>query len=314
MAWLMNSYRFGSAPPIAQQWYLVALAMQVSGGGYLVWPRVTLAGTVGGATLATGGTATMGNVDGGGSYALPERVFDGTDGTSSPTTKGFSDRSHSTWAGYEFTSPQTVVEVRMQASTTYAGDLDGYPSAFLVQVSYDGGTTRETVAVCYCAPWTTMGQTQAFTLNFPGFVDDRSAALAWRVRANSKNAGTFATCAELVWASSGGGAQQATGGIPFVCSVWGVTNVPASALYDGGTGSSVFQQPGMGGPPFYYGYIWPGGAPSLVEARFTRSGDINDSIASASIQWSSNLWDWHTTDTYTGLTWSNPETKTWAIS
>ena len=303
-----------SNAPRASLWYLLALGSTSSNAGVMVWPAVVLAGSVGGATLATGGTASMGNPAGGGSYTNPGKVFDGTDGTAAFTSKGFSDRSHSTWVAYEFTAPQTVVQVRMTSSTTISDDYNAYPTAFAVQVSYDGGTTRETVAVCYCDPWVSLGQTQSFTLSFRTFTNTRSAALAWRVRVDTKNSGSFSTAGELTWAATASGSQQATGGVPFVCSTFSIFNTPAAYLYDGDNGTIFYPSASIGGPPYYYGYVWPSGAPSLVEARLRRSGDVNDSPASVSIQWSSDFWNWNTTDTYSSLTWSNPETKTWAIS
>ncbi len=118
-----------------------------------------MATAVGGAQVATGGTAVASSVYGGG-YE-PAKAFDGDAGTS--FYAGGPSRTAGEWIGYHFTADVTLAEVRM--TKVHDGGPEYTPRSLAIDYSANG-VAWQNAGLYDCSDWTT-GVEKAFPL--PGF-------------------------------------------------------------------------------------------------------------------------------------------------
>jgi hypothetical protein len=127
--------------------------------------EVVFAASVGGAQLASGGTAIGSTVN-----ASNYVYANGFDGAASNSWYAASNRIYGEWIGYSFTTAVTVTEVRLTPSVESDGISDA-PRAFAVDLSDDGKAWIE-VGQFYQGTWTQAEQ--AFAL--PAIVTSGSSA------------------------------------------------------------------------------------------------------------------------------------------
>jgi hypothetical protein len=137
-----------------------------------------------------------------------------------------------------------------------------------------------------------------------------SAHSYWRVVSLGNTFGTYTELAEVVFASTVGGATLCTGGTPLCSGI--VPGFPASYAFDG-VPTTVWADYGATG---WIGYHFAS-AVDPVEVRLTAridgSGDWNAAPSSLRVDYSDDGTTWTSAGTYTASAWSAGQTQTFAV-
>lgn len=312
MTWLINPFRFGSAPTGEHtQWRVVGLN---SDGAFLTFPEVIFAATPGGSDIAGGtiissspGTATR----------LPSFANDGLlssvyehGGTNSTLLAG-------SWWGKTYPTPVAPVEVRLGGATGGAGPTSYSVRSVTVQRSDDGVTWTSVAMGLLSSP--TSGNYRTFSFD-PAAVMPANEIRAWRVKGTASQLGEY-NCASLMFAATAGGAnlaltslgcQAGSGCRLYISGIGG----PPSALIDGVGTVGMYQN-------FYTANNWPDGSmcvyfPAHTDAAECRMKATSDyptgMFSNFTIDKSHDGVAWTTMRTVTGNTGVTAgQIRTWSI-
>lgn len=285
-------------------WRLATVGSDDQGG--LGFSGLELASTPGGADFAPTATAITA------SHALPSQdvsfLID-----NNPTSFWEADVNvKGRWVKLQFSSPQTVAEVRIIPRTpSYFWQT---PTVFFIAGS-DDDVTWYTYAICIASTWTT--STQSFAVGSTPLGTGKSNARVWGLDITANNSGFSNTAfAELIFASSIGGATLCTGGRHFQdnsVSLTSPTEGPSNLLFDGNPGT-IWNS--GGGVPRWVGYAWATPPSTPVQMRLqARSNFLGDTPRDFNIQWTDDGITYHTTDAITGETgWTANEVRGYTIT
>jgi hypothetical protein len=247
--------------PAADRWR----ARFLSGGGRAAGAsELIFASSIGGAQIATGGTA-ISSSNWSGAY-LPANAFDGNNNSSwyALADTGYpTDESLCSWVGYIFPSAVDVAEVRYRE----VHDSEYYTSNFAVDYSLDGGSSwiEEYRTGLHALDHTTLRSYP----NPKKVTPSGNLHRAWRVRPTRIQGTTQqALLPDLQWAATPGGSNLATGGWAFCGAGWAASDSfgsyePAKG-FDGSAATAWFNSAGStsGVPPTnaWLAYAFPSGA------------------------------------------------------
>ena len=162
--------------------------------GYTALGALEMRGSVGGADLCSGGTATASSTYGGQSPAL---AFDGNNSTY------WESASHgaggSAWIQYQFASPVDVLEIAVLPSASYPNE---YPFTISLQWSDDGSSWTTAIPTSACST-PTVGYKEAFTVG--SLTKSYWQILISRAANNTDN--FYAALSEIQFRSSAGGSD-----------------------------------------------------------------------------------------------------------
>jgi hypothetical protein len=209
---------------------------------------------------------------------------------------------------YTFASAVLPVEARITAS----GVGDSGPLGFAIIVSYDGRATWTPAAIINTGSYWSANQQKTFTFTPTLWIggSGRSAARAWRCSMTA-GPGSWPVIAEMVFAATAGGATLCTGGTVICPLPRG--GVDAANAFDGDNGTD-FQGQGWATPDQRLGYVFSGLVnPVEFRMRSSAGSPFGNPPTSFTLEWSTDLLNWTTALTVSGITWAGSETKTWAI-
>lgn len=137
--------------------YITATA----GGGYIELSEVQWRATIGGANIATGGTASASSYNDGGSTAA--HAFDATGGTRWATAGGSAAPS---WLAYDFGSPVSIAELAVRnAENPPSGNPTGNsPGAFRIEYSDNGADWVDSGFQWSGQTWSAAGETKTYVM------------------------------------------------------------------------------------------------------------------------------------------------------
>lgn len=255
-------------------------------------------GSPGGASILTGGTASVSDLSAGGTVAL---AYDGSFASlwfadSGPTNQ---------WFQYQFPSSVEVVEIAIGQGTSVINPLTRMPKNGKLQKSSDGATWEDVFA--FQVPG-------AFVIGkYYTFPETAAAAgyhRAWRLSLTGTSGGS--ELSEVEFRATSGGADQ-TAAVPN-----GNGDATGRAIYSsGGAGAEGYKLFDNNGGSWWFsasnnqwaGYVFPD--PVKVEQLSVR-GPVNSGARGGTgmlVQYSDDLVTWTTQKTITGLSWAVNETK-----
>ncbi len=292
MTWLTNPFRFGGPPLLIgarRYWRLVGLPVR---DAWIYVANMEMAATPGGANLCSGGTPLS---------SLPTTMSNAFDGNVASVWNGVygSGWTVTNWIGYDFGVDVAIREVRLQASN---GGSSYYANAqaFIIQASYDA-VTWDTVAMIGDGTDWTMSEWRSYAIPDVYLAATRAEARAWRINpsANNGHAGEYSV-GEIIFASTPGGAQIATGGCAFHGRIFGSGPATTEIARNSFDGSLTTGHRNNSGPRFL-GYLWPS-APSIAEVRLAPyTGRLTMMITAGTVEWSVDLINWNVAATFSGL-------------
>lgn len=261
---------------------------RVQNHGNTTFSAVEFRGAVGGANLATGGTAlSSGDFSG----RPASNAFD-----TNPATIWSSAGVAPNWIGYDFGSAVSIAEVALtlQNDATF---YDQAPLDCLVQSSDDASAWATEWSHTAMANWTN-AETRA--LRRPVF---NTPHLHWRVYCqNAQNGGAFAAFAEVEMRGVAGGADQCAGGTPSADSNFDGSTVVANG-FDNSTATAWSSASGF---PHWIAYQFAS-ATSVVELALTARNDATYYAQAPSafiLQSCDDGKAWADEETYSGVSWT----------
>jgi hypothetical protein len=236
------------------------------------------------------------------------QAFDGANGDIWAPNAGTIALYGTHWIGYDFGSGGTTTEVEEIAIAkrpTTAG-ADEAPAIGLVQYSPDNSTW--TTAWSFVTPrtWGTGAETRVFS--------DNPGKKFWRVRCLALQGGTSTPWAtsRIQFRGTAGGADLATGGVPFASEH--LSGYPALDAFDGTDGTFYHSQSDISVVLPWCGYAWPT-AQDINEVAIQMrsdgfSGRADQAITSGVVQSSTDTQTWSDEWSFTSpATWSGTETR-----
>lgn len=306
---MLLSPPFGAAP--TAYWRLYFLGAEQ---GVVSISELKMSVLPGGADIVAGATSITANYNPGGSQA-PGAIRDGSTGT---TSYWYSNTALGAWLQFQFASPVSDIgEIIMTARNDSLWCRQA-PTAFLIQKSYDSGSTWTTVSIVRgIGTWT---QTLQRTLTPASFTPGtgKASAIAWLIDVTATQGTTTAvSLAEMAFATSAGGANLCTGGGPFHNMDGYVSGAfPPYKAFDGTLTGDSNTYISAGSVLGKFGYIF-GTNPSVpTHLRLTARAQFftGDSPANFTIKYTCDGLTYTTTDTITGQSFSLGETKTYSIT
>jgi hypothetical protein len=191
------------------------------------------------------------------------------------------------------------------------------PLVFAWCGSYDGvtwfsrGIVDDLAAGAYAN-----GATREYALSPTIAPNDRTQARLWAINATEGNGPVDAVTVwgEVIFATSSGGPQVATGGYPI--------GEPQASYYGGlpkafdnnNSSRAQCRAPAAWGKQI--GYYWQTPQPNIAQVRIRApSADANYMVKAGTIVWSSDGLNWNVAGSFSGQTgWSNNEERAFAVS
>jgi len=250
--------------------------------------EIEFAATPSGADLATGGSVIAST-----RIVNPANAFDNN--TSTLAVRVATSDLDDLWIGYDFTAPVTVQEVRITAEAT---DFNRTPTAFFVQVSDDNVTWQTVCLHVTSTAWTT-GQVRAFAV--PGsfeVMNTRETARVWRINVSNNHGNATTAWFDTTYMQSSGGANLATGGVPFSDNCEGQSFPPANAF--NGTLTDRFSS-NFGTVPVFLWYCFST-APNPTHITLASGNTRQDAMPEAfTVDWTADGTNWNTVASFTGV-------------
>jgi hypothetical protein len=264
-----------------------------------------MASSPGGANLCVGGTPSGGPEDG---TFVAANAFDQNNGT---RWSGSFNLVAGNWLQYEFTSPQTITEVRI--TTRNDAFFTDAPTVFAILSSNDGVNFTFVQLVRIGSAWTQFEQ-RAFAITPTPISNIRANASIWGITVTDSADGNVLYMAEMILATSIGGATIVSGGFPFHTTA--INNSEASSNLFDGTNSLYGGRSFASVPAHSVGYVFASPV-NPVELRLTAASVFSLETRMAkdfTIWWSANGYDRTTVATVAGQTgWSSGETRAFTI-
>jgi hypothetical protein len=262
--------------------------------------EVQMFAAIGGANLLSGGTASASSQNSA-TYSAA-KACDGDTATAWVTSNGAAAPS---WWRYAFASPVDVAAFSLRLDS---GGNDAFPKDFSLQYSDDG--TNWITVHSWAGQSTAGGVVQTYAVpQLP--IATPGTHYNWRLLIAATNGDSIAGLSEIEMRAIAGGADQCTGGGPFSSDAANVDFTAAYAFDNVSAGtawnSHIFF-------PVHVGYAFP--EPVVVrqlvlyglsEAGLTKCpGDF-------AFQYSDDGTNWITVHSWSGVTWTGSETKTFAV-
>lgn len=212
------------------------------------------------------------------------------------------------WWKVDLGSSQSVAQLRLISAP--AGSEGKALTAFALHGSDDDFVTFNCYGVWAGLSAWSATQTRSFSLRaaIPNTIEN---ATMWRARGTAVGTGTLMSCAELMFATTPGGATLTTNGTPFQeDSASGET---CKLAFDGNP-LTWWGSNNDGASDDYLGYAWPT-PPMPVECRYqSRTSFANQAPTAGAIEWSADGVNFTSANTFTGLTWASAEIKSFTLS
>jgi hypothetical protein len=300
--WTAGETRTFRAPH--RYWRLYITRTCVPSAGYVSLMEVQLRTAIGGASVATGGTASASSTDFG---WVAANAFDGSTGGNGWHTAAFSSPAPQ-WIKYDFGSgnAKAIVECTITPQSSFSGRA---PASFQLQYSDDDSTWTDLFSVVDAEPYAN-GEVRAF--NATDTPTQGASKTFWRVRATTANSGSagsgYFELAEVAMATSSGGANECTGGKAFHNVALNTTGFEAGNAFDGNTATYCSSNE----LPAYVGYRFASAKDiTEVKVRGRAAGGYEPTALTI------DYWDgatFQTVHTASGLSWTAGEQKTFTIT